>query len=239
MSTRVAGQVIDAQAAEGSPAPCSHSVAPAAVPSASALLGRLVTGLRASRITSAVVLAADVHSPCKTVVAAYPAGLHAQLGSFDERMHEPFQRQSELPPPVQWYRRSDPQLAVPGWPKWMLKNGYNSLIRIGFPLGVAMECLLFSVADGFESEQLGVALWALMSMWGQLKTALSAERAILTSREIGCLQAAFDGLTAAQTAKKLGCTERTVRMHLSNVIAKLGAPNTIAAVQRAQMLGII
>ncbi|OOG51609.1 helix-turn-helix transcriptional regulator [Polaromonas sp. C04] len=220
-------------------APCREPTSPAAEPGASALLGTLVAGLRASRIASAAIVATDVHSPSKTVVAAYPAGLHAQLGSFDGRMDEPLERQNELPPPVQWHRRSDPQLAMLGWPKWMLKNGYNSLIRIRFPMGVAIECLLFSMADGFESEQLGVALWALMSMWDQLKTALLAERAILTPREVDCLQAAFDGLTAVQTAKKLGCTERSVRMHLSHVIAKLGAPNTIAAARRAQMLGII
>lgn len=248
MSTKVVEQGVDVHGQEmrvtpepsvQKLAPCRQPAAPAARLGVSALLGRLVTGLQASHIASAAILAADVHLQAKTVVAAYPDGFRAQLGAFDGHMDEPLQRQNELPPLVQWYRMSDPRLAVLDWPKGMLKNGYNSLIRIRAPMGMAIECLLFSMADGLESEQLGVALWALMSMWNQLKTALSAERAILTRREVDCLQAAFDGLTAAQTAEQLGCTERTVRMHLSNVIAKLDTPNTIAAAHRAQMLGII
>jgi LuxR family transcriptional regulator, quorum-sensing system regulator SolR len=50
---------------------------------------------------------------------------------------------------------------------------------------------------------------------------------------------AFEGLTARDSAKRMGCTERTVNYHLANAMGKLRVDNKMAAIQRACWLGAI
>ncbi len=57
----------------------------------------------------------------------------------------------------------------------------------------------------------------------------------LTKREAEVLGALADGLQSKMIAWQLGISTRTVEMHRSNILAKLGARNTSQAVGLLQM----
>jgi DNA-binding CsgD family transcriptional regulator len=61
----------------------------------------------------------------------------------------------------------------------------------------------------------------------------------LTPRELAVLGHLADGLTAAAIGRKLLITERTVHKHLERLYTKLGVGDRLAAVLRAQRLGLL
>jgi DNA-binding CsgD family transcriptional regulator len=61
----------------------------------------------------------------------------------------------------------------------------------------------------------------------------------LTPRELAVLGLLADGLTAAAIGRKLLITERTVHKHLERLYTKLGVSDRLAAVLRAQRLGLL
>jgi DNA-binding CsgD family transcriptional regulator len=61
----------------------------------------------------------------------------------------------------------------------------------------------------------------------------------LTPRELAVLQLLGGGLTATAIAHRLGIAERTVQKHLQRCYAKLGVADRLAAVQRAQAIGVL
>jgi DNA-binding CsgD family transcriptional regulator len=61
----------------------------------------------------------------------------------------------------------------------------------------------------------------------------------LTPRESAVLDLLAGGGTARAIARRLAVGERTVQKHLQRVYAKLGVPDRLAAVQRAQILGLL
>lgn len=61
----------------------------------------------------------------------------------------------------------------------------------------------------------------------------------LTPRELAVLDELADGLTAAAIGRKLVITERTVHKHLERLYTKLGVGDRLAAVLRAQRLGLL
>lgn len=61
----------------------------------------------------------------------------------------------------------------------------------------------------------------------------------LTPRESAVLDLLAAGGTARAIARRLAVGERTVQKHLQRVYAKLGVPDRLAAVQRAQVLGLL
>jgi len=81
--------------------------------------------------------------------------------------------------------------------------------------------------------------WTAMSIWPTLKDECIASRFGLSPRERQILNELAQGLTAKDAAAKVGCTERTVTFHLSNILAKLNVPNKAAAIQRACSLGLL
>jgi ATP/maltotriose-dependent transcriptional regulator MalT len=62
---------------------------------------------------------------------------------------------------------------------------------------------------------------------------------LLTPREIEVLQLAAEGLSAAQTARRLRVGTATIRTHLANIYAKLLVADRSSAVAAAIRLGII
>ncbi|MEO3714097.1 autoinducer binding domain-containing protein [Roseateles flavus] len=64
-------------------------------------------------------------------------------------------------------------------------------------------------------------------------------KASLTQREIEVLKWAAAGKTTEDTATILAISVDTAKFHIKNAIAKLGAPNKIAAVVRAMALGLL
>ncbi|XVQ14167.1 response regulator [Spirillospora sp. CA-255316] len=67
----------------------------------------------------------------------------------------------------------------------------------------------------------------------------SSAREILSAREREVLQLAADALSNTEIARRLGLTEGTVKRHLSNVYAKLGAVSRIDAVNKAAAAALI
>ncbi len=61
----------------------------------------------------------------------------------------------------------------------------------------------------------------------------------LTPREREVLQLVAQGLANKQIAARLGITERTVKLHVSNILGKLGAANRTDAVTRAVQRGLV
>lgn len=61
----------------------------------------------------------------------------------------------------------------------------------------------------------------------------------LTSREAECLSSTGHGRTYGETARRLGVSIETVRLHLRSACSKLGAVNRAHAVAKAITLGLI
>jgi DNA-binding CsgD family transcriptional regulator len=72
---------------------------------------------------------------------------------------------------------------------------------------------------------------------GNLPEVASSTR--LTPRELAVLGQLADGCTAAAIGRRLLITERTVHKHLERVYTKLGVGDRLAAVLRAQRLGLL
>lgn len=67
----------------------------------------------------------------------------------------------------------------------------------------------------------------------------TADAVGLTPRESVVLDMLATGATARAIARRLTVGERTVQKHLQRVYAKLGVADRLAAVQRAQLLGLL
>jgi ATP/maltotriose-dependent transcriptional regulator MalT len=61
----------------------------------------------------------------------------------------------------------------------------------------------------------------------------------LTPRELAVLDLLADGLTAASIGRRLDIAERTLQKHLQRCYAKLGVTDRLAAVLRAQRIGLL
>lgn len=80
------------------------------------------------------------------------------------------------------------------------------------------------------------------SHWSGRTGPLAAEVADclhLTPRELGVLELLAQGLTAATIARRLAIAERTVQKHLQRCYTKLGVADRLAAVLRAQHIGLL
>lgn len=127
------------------------------------------------------------------------------------------------------------------WRRLWLAHGYQSVARIAFPLtvGRAFECYLFSPRQWHDRSEAAQLAWSALNIWPMLKRALAEARNPLSSRELECLQLAFQGMTARASGKVLCCSERTVNFHLSNAMSKFRVDNKLAAIQRACWFGLI
>ena len=70
-------------------------------------------------------------------------------------------------------------------------------------------------------------------------TAVAAEQAPLTTRELEVLQLVADGSTNGEIARKLWVTEQTVKFHLSNLYRKLDVGNRTEASRYAHVHGLV
>ncbi|MDD7964997.1 helix-turn-helix transcriptional regulator [Actinomycetospora lemnae] len=92
------------------------------------------------------------------------------------------------------------------------------------------------VLVGLDRQISAHARWAART--GAL-AAPTAEQVGLTPRESVVLDMLATGATARAIARRLTVGERTVQKHLQRVYAKLGVADRLAAVQRAQLLGLL
>lgn len=127
---------------------------------------------------------------------------------------------------------------------WITHWGQNDLVsmvrvEIPLPLGRAHECFLFLDQPIASSVQAAELTYAVMGTWPLIKQALRTPDLGLSEKEVQTLRGAANGMTARLLSEHLGCTERTVTFHWSNARAKLRSRNTMEAVTRAMLLGII
>lgn len=204
--------------------------------------------LASEGVQAIVVLGPELHGgPSeRRVLAVHPLDAHhaahalARSPDYGEGPH----RQGA--PPMAWQQLARP-LRLPEaevdahWRRVWLALDLQAVVRVGFglPAGRSIECFLFVSQEVQQRGQAAMLGWLAQGFWPTLRAALVAVWCPLTRREIECLRLAFDGLTARASAERLDCTERTVNFHLANAMAKLGADNKMAAIQRACWLGAL
>lgn len=145
-------------------------------------------------------------------------------------------------PLVAWQTiaKSDPQ-RTSRWRMLWRAHGYQSVVRVEFPLpaGRAFECFMFSPRELTQRSEAASLVWSALNIWPLVRRSIATARSTLSPRERECLELAFEGLTARESAEQLHCTERTVNYHLANAMNKLKVDNKMAAIQRACWLGAI
>jgi DNA-binding CsgD family transcriptional regulator len=107
-------------------------------------------------------------------------------------------------------------------------------VRVPTVAGRGFDVVLFGMSPSHFSALAAAALNA----WPEIAVALRRD-SVLTERELACLQYTADGYTADECAQMIGCSESNVRHHLSKAMRRLGAPNTVSAIQRAQLMGLL
>lgn len=145
-------------------------------------------------------------------------------------------------PLVAWQHisKSDP-LVASRWRPLALAHGFQTVIRVEFslPAGRAFECFMFSPHRLSDRSDAASLVWSALNIWPVIKRAIANARCMLSPRERECLMLAFEGKTARQSAKELGCTSRTVNYHIANAMRKLKVVNKLGAIQRACWMGVL
>jgi two-component system NarL family response regulator len=112
-----------------------------------------------------------------------------------------------------------------------LENGADSYVLKGTPSSELLEGIR-SVAQGHRYLPSAIA--------SQLVDALRAPgRERLTEREREILRLLSDGLANKEISARLGIAERTVKFHVSEILARLGVANRAHAVAVAQKAGLL
>ncbi len=145
-------------------------------------------------------------------------------------------------PLVAWQHISkSAHLGANRWRVLALAHGYQTIVRVEFslPAGRAFECFMFSPRELNDRSEAASLAWSALNIWPIVKRAIAEARSMLSPRERECLMLAFEGKTARQSSRILGCSDRTVNYHISNAMAKLKVDNKLAAIQRACWMGVI
>jgi LuxR family transcriptional regulator, quorum-sensing system regulator SolR len=200
--------------------------------------------LKSYSVEAIIILGPAVHGTPKerTVHAVYPPRLldaATALAGSDEFGYD---WQASGSPMVAWQNVSRAVHAdLSRWRLSALAHGLHSMVRVEFslPRSRAFECFLFSGQAMHDRSEAAAVLWSALNIWPKIKRAIADVVSPLSPREKECLALAFDGLTAADTAISLDCSERTITYHLANAMRKLQVDNKLAAVQRACWYGVI
>ncbi len=208
------------------------------------VLSDWVAALREFAVEAVVVLGPDLFgtSDDRLVVAVHPPvvaeAANALAMSCDFGAHW---RDSDAPLAAwQTISKSDP-LRTSRWRLMWLAHGYQTVVRVEFPLpaGRAYECFMFSAREFSDRADAAALVWSALNIWPLLKRSIAAARSMLSPRERECLVLAFQGLTARESGARLRCSERTVNYHLANAMNKLKVDNKMAAIQRACWIGAL
>jgi DNA-binding CsgD family transcriptional regulator len=208
------------------------------------LLSDWITALREFSVEAVAVLGPDPFggSDDREVVAVHPPVLAdaAQALAQSRDFGAPW-RDSDAPLVAWQHIAKSDHLNSSRWRMLWLAHGYQTVVRVEFalPAGRAFECFMFSPRELTDRAEAASLVWSAMNIWPLVKRAIAHARCTLSPRERECLVLAFQGLTARETAQRLGCTERTVNYHLANAMGKLKVDNKMAAIQRACWLGAI
>jgi len=207
------------------------------------MLADWISALRDYAVEAVVVLGPDPFGQrqSRLVAAVHPPrfldAASALAGSRD--FGAPW-RESDAPM-VAWQHIGNSDTRGDRWRLLWLAHGFQSVVRVEFPLpsGRAFECFMFSPRQFHDRAEAAALVWSALNIWPLFKRTLAAASSPLSPRESECLELAFEGLTAKQSAERLGCADRTVTYHLANAMAKLRVDNKMAAIQRACWMGVI
>jgi LuxR family quorum-sensing system transcriptional regulator SolR len=209
-----------------------------------AVLSDWVTALREFAVHAVVVLGPDPFGGAdeRKVIAVHPPMLaEAARGLAQSRDFGASWRDSDAPLVAWQHIAKSDALHASRWRTLWLAHGYQTVVRVEFslPAGRAFECFMFSPRELHDRAEATSLVWSAMNVWPVIKRTVANARCTLSPREIECLVLAFEGLTARQSAQRMGCTDRTVAWHLGNAMAKLKVDTKAAAIQRACWIGAI
>jgi len=210
---------------------------------AHAMMADWLESLREFRVRALVVLGPDARDDSwqREVIAVHPVDYRGEATVLSlSPAYGPSWRSSGSSL-VAWTNLVAPQSREDAWVQAWLGRGVLSLVRVDFPVPFSQgfECFMFSDRALAGRHEAASIAWTAMSIWPTLKDKCVASRFGLSPRERQILMELAQGLTAKDAAAKVGCTERTVTFHLSNILAKLNVPNKAAAIQRACSLGLL
>jgi DNA-binding CsgD family transcriptional regulator len=210
---------------------------------ATTILANWLGSLSEYRVMAVLVLGPDARTAGeqREVVAVHPADYRGEAARLAMSLAYGVGWRSSGSPLVAWTNLLLPQSDDDAWIRAWLSRGVQSLVRVDFPVPFSQgfECFMFSGRPLTGRQEAASIAWSAMSIWPTLKDEYVAPRFGLSPRERQILIELAQGLTAKDAAAKVGCTERTVTFHLSNILAKLKVPNKAAAIQRACSLGLL
>jgi LuxR family transcriptional regulator, quorum-sensing system regulator SolR len=184
---------------------------------------------------------ADAANDSRSVVSVYPGefrGAAASLARSDAFGTAWRRGGGSL---VAWKNFSGGSGADERWIGEWMNVGALSMVRaeIPMPFQHGFECFVFCQRQLANKAEAASVAWAALSVWPLIKEEILAGYFDISARERQVLAVIAEGLTTRDAAKRIGCTERTINFHLTNLMAKLKADNRPAAIQRACALGIL
>lgn len=208
------------------------------------LLSDWLTAMRGHAVEALVVLGPNPFGSahCRDVLAAHPPRLSEAARALADATDFGAPWRESTAPLVSWQHiAQSAQLAEHRWRRLWLAHGFQTTVRVEFPLvgGRAFEVFLFSPREFHHRAEAALLAWSVLNFWPMIKKTLIEDRCVLSPRERECLARALDGMTARETAQHLACTERTVNFHLANAMVKLRVDSKLAAIQRACWLGVL
>jgi DNA-binding CsgD family transcriptional regulator len=208
------------------------------------ILSDWVAALREFSVEAVAVLGPDPFggSDDRQVMAVHPPLLAEAASALAESRDFGARWRDSDAPLVAWQTiaKSDPQ-RTSRWRMLWLAHGYQTVVRVEFPLpaGRAFECFMFSPRELTDRTEAALLAWSALNIWPLVRRSIATARLTLSPRERECLELAFEGKTARESAVRMHCSERTVNYHLANAMSKLRVDNKMAAIQRACWLGAI
>lgn len=208
------------------------------------LLSDWVGAMREFSVEAVAILGPDPFGTIedRQVVAAHPP-IVADAARALAESHDfgaPW-RQSDAPLVAWQHIAKSDQHDTSHWRPLWLAHGLQTMVRVEFqlPAGRAFECFMFSPHEIADRNDAAAIVWSLLSIWPLIRRCIATERSNLSPRERECLELAFRGLSARESAQVLKCAERTVNFHLANAMSKLKVDKKMAAIQRACWFGAI
>lgn len=176
------------------------------------------------------------------VHAVYPPRLQDAAMSLAASDDFGYEWQDSDSPMVAWQTISRAAYGdLSRWRLLALSHGLQSVVRVEFalPRARSFECFLFTPQAMCERAEAAALVWSTLNIWPKIRRVIADVACPLSRREKECLALAFDGETAADSAKTLDCSERTVTYHLANAMRKLQVDSKLAAIERACWYGAI
>lgn len=184
--------------------------------------------------------AAEGPNDSRSVVAVYPSCFRAAASNFARSGAFGTAWRLDGGSLVAWKNFSEGS-AVESWADDWVTAGALSMVRaeIPMPFHQGFECFVFGGRQLANKAEAASVAWGALSVWPLIKEEMLANYFEISGRERQVLEVMARGLTSRDAAKRIGCTERTINFHVTNLMSKLKADNRAALIQRACALGIL